>query len=133
MCTAGVDRLNRPSSGFSARMDMLEYEAALTHAGTLDAAFEVGQWAQFRLAMHRISDHSVYRAQACYSGMGPCPLLSSAVQEGDMAAAEAALEPAWACIRGSRHKHPAVGSQLAQPFLRCSILLLGSGKHDLPC
>ena len=34
-------RLNRPSSGFQKRQDMLEYEEALQHAAVLDAAFEV--------------------------------------------------------------------------------------------
>ena len=37
----GRRRLDRPTSGFQTRGDMLEYEAALSHAALLDSAFEV--------------------------------------------------------------------------------------------
>jgi len=42
-------------------------------------------------------------------------------QAGDMAAAEAALQPAWAAIEAGRHKAGAIAhnAALAQTFLRC--------------
>lgn len=102
--------MHRSHRAFGSRQELLDYEAALCHAGQLTDALEVSG-ALGRLFSWCAAWHTVMQGH-----LGPltmpvhCPCHTIQLQANDVEAAEQALQPAWAALDANVHKQERDGT-----------------------